>query len=81
MDVEGCERECLLGAEQFFKRHRPPLVIAINHASAQSAGYNVSDLIAVLGEYGYTRFAELDALITTGETAAVPDIDVRATFW
>jgi len=74
LDIEGGERECLLGANRFFTRHQPDLIIEINQDSAKAAGYTVSDLIALLRSYGYTRFAELEAFIRTGATTAVPDL-------
>lgn len=74
LDIEGSERECLLGAERFFRRHQPDLIMEINHEAAEAGGYTVSDLIALLRSYGYTRFAELETFIRTGATTAVPDL-------
>lgn len=74
MDIEGSERECLLGAERFFRRRQPDLVMEINQDSAKAAGYTVSDLIALLRSYGYTRFAELETFIKTGATTTLPDL-------
>jgi FkbM family methyltransferase len=74
MDIEGGERDCLLGGERFFTQRRPDLIVEINQDSAAAAGYTVDDLLALLRSYGYTRFADLDAFVRSGVATSAPDL-------
>jgi FkbM family methyltransferase len=53
IDVEGSEVALLRGAEQTIRRLRPVLMIEVNTATLQRAGYTSRDLIEAIARHGY----------------------------
>ncbi|WP_114377880.1 FkbM family methyltransferase [Elioraea thermophila] len=54
--VEGAELSLLRGAERTITTHRPALILELNNATTQAAGYAVTDLVAWLEGRGYRLF-------------------------
>jgi hypothetical protein len=65
LDVEGSELEVLKGAAALIASRRPIILLEINPTSAGAAGYGVTDLLDLLGRYGYDRFSEVDRFPAT----------------
>jgi FkbM family methyltransferase len=72
LDIEGSERDCLLGARRFLTEHKPDLIVEINRRAAEAAGHTVAELMALLRSYGYARFAEIERFMETGRTETNP---------
>jgi FkbM family methyltransferase len=60
LDIEGSELPFLRGAANMIWRRRPIILMEINPASAEAAGYRVEDIVSQLKTFGYSRFAEMD---------------------
>ena len=54
LDVEGAELPALRGAEGVLRAHHPWLVIEVQRATCQAAGYDQADILLLLGELGYS---------------------------
>jgi FkbM family methyltransferase len=65
LDIEGSELPFLRGAAEMIRSRKPLLLMEINPASAEAAGYTVPDIIRQLAAFGYTRFAEIDRFPNT----------------
>ena len=65
IDVEGAEYDVLQGARKTIARHRPTLMLEINHDSMQAANTTLEDYQELLGELGYARFRKLSDLSVT----------------
>jgi len=65
LDVEGSELALLRGAQTFVREQRPTILLELNPVSARAAGYDPEQIIALLTDLGYSRFAELDSFPVT----------------
>lgn len=70
LDVEGAERDVLLGAVSFLRRVRPIVLWELNPDSA-AAAEGIEALFSAFGEAGYHRFAELGDWPATIPASAV----------
>lgn len=52
-DIEGGELYFLRGAQHVLRTMRPKLLIEVNEATFEAAGYSVRDIAAFLDEFGY----------------------------
>lgn len=59
LDAEGAEVGVINGGREFFRAHRPPMVIELNHDSLRAAGETPASLVDALQGGGYTTFSEL----------------------
>jgi hypothetical protein len=59
LDVEGAEVAVLRGGREFFRAHRPPMLIEMNQDSLNAAEQTEVTLVAALQDAGYSSFAEL----------------------
>jgi len=66
LDIEGNELPFLRGARNMLQARRPLILLEINPAAANAAGYPLEELVREVASAGYTRFAEMD---TYPETA------------
>lgn len=57
LDVEGGELYALYGAERTIKRCRPKIVLEMNSAIAERAGYTAKDIYDFLGRMRYTHYS------------------------
>lgn len=72
IDVEGAEMLVLKGAQKTIERFRPLIMLEINHATYQAAGYTVPDVIAFFKSLRYT----LNVMTKNGTlkpVTAIPD--------
>jgi len=60
LDVEGSELAFLRGAEQMLRSRKPHILLEINPASAQAAGYSTEEILSFLISLGYGKFSEID---------------------
>lgn len=56
LDIEGAELPALRGGEQLICEHKPALMIEVNAATCQAAGYSMQELIEWLHVHGYQLF-------------------------
>ena len=59
IDVEGFEREVLLGGRQTFLRFRPDLFLEMHGETMAAKRRKVTEIVAVLEEYGYRRVTHI----------------------
>jgi FkbM family methyltransferase len=60
IDVEGAERDVLLGAREVIARDRPALIVEVLAPALESTGTSVADLEALLRRYEYRLHAIAD---------------------
>jgi FkbM family methyltransferase len=60
IDVEGAERDVLLGARQVIARDRPALIVEVLAPALESTGTSIADLEALLRRYEYRLHAIAD---------------------
>lgn len=53
MDIEGGERDALLGGEALFRRTRPALLVEIEPARIAPWGYDPSEIFELVASWGY----------------------------
>lgn len=56
IDIEGAELFALRGMEKSLEKFRPRLIIEMNEATFQSAGYKLMDVIDFLDKFNYVPF-------------------------
>lgn len=56
IDVEGAEWAVLRGAEKSLQKFKPNMLLEIDHQNFKAAGYTAKDLLAWLGEMGYSSY-------------------------
>lgn len=59
IDTEGHEYEVLLGAREMLTRLHPAVLMEYNDDNARQCGHVAEDQVALLREYGYTRFTRM----------------------
>jgi FkbM family methyltransferase len=62
LDVEGNESAVLSGARDLIRSRRPRLLLELNVLSTRASGKQPADVVRLLLELGFTRFAELTEL-------------------
>ena len=67
LDVEGNELAVLSGAKHLIRARRPQLLLELNLASLTAAGKRPLDLVNLLRELEFARFAEIDRVTTFHE--------------
>jgi FkbM family methyltransferase len=60
MDIEGVEHDALQGGRAFFQRCQPILIMELNPTAMARYGHSNADVMQVLGELGYQRWAYVD---------------------
>jgi len=55
IDVEGAERDVLLGAEETLRRAMPALIVEYSCPNCANAGYDRREIREILESYGYRR--------------------------
>jgi FkbM family methyltransferase len=53
IDVEGCEPEVLIGAEELIRKHRPVMMLEINNSALQRRGHSHMDIFSFMNKYSY----------------------------
>lgn len=61
LDVEGAEVAVLRGGREFFRAHRPPMLIEMNPASLRAATQTEATMVSALDDAGYTLYSELSS--------------------
>jgi hypothetical protein len=77
IDVEGGERDILVGAEETIRTHRPALVYEAIASLTRRFGYEPSDLIALIASYGDYEFFGIRGngeLISVGQLGDESDV-------
>jgi hypothetical protein len=69
IDVEGAERDVLLGSREVIARDRPALIVEVLAPALESTGTSVAELEALLRRYEYRLHAVAD------DTAALTAIE------
>jgi FkbM family methyltransferase len=59
MDVEGYEVKALMGAQETINKYHPILVLEVNKAALEAAGFTIVDLYSVLVAYGYDDMRDI----------------------
>jgi FkbM family methyltransferase len=60
MDIEGVELDALQGGRAFFQRCRPILIMELNPTAMARYGHSLNDIIQILSNLGYQRWASID---------------------
>jgi FkbM family methyltransferase len=78
IDVEGAEKQAILGARRLLERHRPDIVFESNVLTCGQVGYSHRELTALLTGFGYrvyrllgTRLCPVD--VTTTQEVVLAD--------
>lgn len=78
IDVEGAEKQALLGAARLIQRHQPDIVFESNVLTCGQVGYSHRELTALLAGFGYrvyrllgTRLCPVD--VTTTQEVVLAD--------
>lgn len=85
IDIEGAELPCLLGARNTLRHFQPLLIIEVQHESANVAGYEATDILRFLSEFGYEVY-RIDrkgklAPLTTEKLAAYQNVLAVPPMW
>lgn len=73
VDVEGGERDALLGAEAVFRRDRPTLLCEIEEIRIRPWGYDPREIVNLVAAWGYQWFQlERDGSLALANPAAEP---------
>jgi len=59
IDVEGFEAAVLAGAHDTLQRHKPALIFEYRRDNWESCGYQLGDVRAMLGDFGYKTFMQV----------------------
>lgn len=71
IDVEGAEFAVIKGASEIFHKFTPLLIVEFSKASADAAGYDLSDLYYYLKDLGYQSFALYNRMLSTINVDAI----------
>lgn len=66
LDVEGCEIEALLGAEDTILNNKPVILCEVNEGALQRYGHSRDELFTLLHDFGYlTEIVQPDCCVTS----------------
>lgn len=73
IDIEGGEREMLLGALETIRRWKPVIFIEVNEVTSRAAGYGQGAIVRLLEELGY----RCERVGRRGKTSLVREKDLK----